>query len=349
VPALDDFGGMLDWSRLAGWIQDAGLPGSGPVVAVVRLTGGAQNLLYALGRADGTELVLRRPGRHARADSADGMLREMRVLAALAGTRVPHPTLYASCTDTSVIGVPFSILEKVDGFTPVGQLPGRYGDDPRWRRVAALELAEAAGRLAMVAPAEVGLADFGRPEGWLERQVPRYRRMLEDYRQTDDYRAAESPHVDTIADWLDAHRPAAARIGIVHGDLQFANIMLRHDSPGLAAIVDWEMASQGDPLLDLGWILTAWREQGDPPGSEPYLQPWAGMPTRRDMVDHYAGTTGRDITAFPWFFVLACFRLAALLEGSFVRALNGKMDAATGQTLHAYARWLWEKAAQETS
>jgi aminoglycoside phosphotransferase (APT) family kinase protein len=344
---LDDFGGLLDWSRLAEWISDAGVPGSGPVVAVSRLLGGAQNLLFTIQRADGTELVLRRPGRHIRPDTADGMLREMRVLTALADTAVPHPAIHASCPDTDVIGVPFSILAKVEGFTPVGQLPGRYGDDPHWRRTAALGLAAAAGRLALVDHVGVGLADLGRPDGWLDRQVPRYQRMLEGYRSNAAYREAESPHVDKVATWLAANRPPSARIGIVHGDLQFANIMLAHDKPDLAAIVDWEMASLGDPLLDLAWILTAWREDGDPSGSEPYLRPWAGMPTRREMLAHYADITGHEVDAFPWFFVLACFRLAALLEGSYLRSLDGKLDPATGSGLHAYADWLWRKAAQD--
>jgi aminoglycoside phosphotransferase (APT) family kinase protein len=243
--------------------------------------------------------------------------------------------------------VPFSVLEKVDGFTPVGRLPGRYAEHAGWRRAAAFALVGGAAELGLVDHTEAGLADLGKPDGWLDRQVPRYRRMLEGYRESDAYRAAESPHVDAVADWLEKNRPGQAHIGIVHGDLQFANVMFAHDAPRLAAIVDWEMASLGDPLLDLAWILTAWREDGDPPGSDPYVQPWDGMPTRAELVAHYAQITGRDVSAFGWFFVLACFRLAALLEGSFFRALTGKMDAATGNLLHGYAEWLWLKAAQE--
>jgi aminoglycoside phosphotransferase (APT) family kinase protein len=199
-----------------------------------------------------------------------------------------------------------------------------------------------------VDPAAVGLADLGRAEGWLERQVPRYHRMFAGYR-TDDagYPAVEPPGVDAVAGWLAEHRPATSRTGIVHGDLQFANVMFAHDVPRLAAIVDWEMASLGDPLLDLAWILTAWREPGDPPGSDPYVQPWDGMPSRADLVAHYARLTGHDVGDFRWYLVLACFRLAALLEGSYVRARAGKMDAATGDALHDYAGWLFAKATQE--
>ncbi|MBW8482630.1 phosphotransferase family protein [Actinomadura parmotrematis] len=338
---------LVDVDRLNAWIRSAGVPGDGDVVAVDDLPGGAQNLLYVLRRADGTELVLRRPGRHAGPEAATSFQRESRALAALAGTAVPHPRLHASCADPEVIGAPFSVLEKIEGFTPKGRLPGTYATDPQWRRSMALELVDGAATLASVDPVKAGLGDPSRLEGWPERQVSRYRAMLEGYRESAEYRAAEAPGVDGVAAWLGEHRPAAATAGIVHGDLQFANVMFEHGAPRLAAIVDWEMASLGDPLLDLAWILTAWREDGDPPGSEPYLRPWDGIPGRAELVARYAERTGRDVSGFRWFQVLACFRLAALLEGTYVRALNGRMDRATGEGLHAYARWLWAKAAQE--
>jgi aminoglycoside phosphotransferase (APT) family kinase protein len=337
----------VDADRLSRWLQDVPIPGDGPLESITPLPGGAQNLLFTLRRADGTELVLRRPGRHLREDTAAAFLREGRVLTALAGTPVPHPHLYASCSDDGVLGAPFSILEKIDGFTPRGQLPGSYGTDPGWRRALAFDMIAGAAKLAAVDPGAVGLGDLSRTSGWLDRQVPRYLKMLASYRETPGYRDAESPLVGVVAQWLEAHRPPESRIGIVHGDLQFANVMFQHHFPALAAIVDWEMASLGDPLLDVAWILTAWREAGDPPGSEPQLQPWDGMPGRAELVAHYAELTGRDVSHFRWFQVLACFRLAALLEGGYVRALNGKMNRAIGDGLHTYAQWLWAKADQE--
>jgi len=338
---------LVDPERLGKWLQDVSVPGDGPIESITPLPGGAQNLLFRLRRTDGTELVLRRPGRHLRDDTASAFLRESRVLTALAGTPVPHPHLYASCSDDTVIGAPFSILEKIDGFTPRGPLPGSYGTDPGWRRALAFDMVAGAAKLAAVDPDAVGLGDLSRTGGWLERQVPRYLKMLESYRASPDYRETESPLVGVVAEWLDAHRPPTSPVGIVHGDLQFANVMFHHHFPALAAIVDWEMASLGDPLLDVAWILTAWREEGDPPGSEPQLQPWDGMPSRAKLVAHYAELTGRDVSHFRWFQVLACFRLAALLEGGYVRALNGKMDRTVGDSLHAYAQWLWAKADQE--
>ena len=340
---------LVDLGRLNSWPGLDTVPGKGRFVSLEPLPGGAQNLLFTLRRADGTELVLRRPGRHVRDNAAATFLREARVLGALSDTRVPHPRLYAHCVEEAVIGVPFCIMEKVDGFTPRGQLPGKYGSDPAWRRPMALELIAGAANLAAVDPHESGLDDLSKTDGWLDRQIARYSRMLHGYRENAEYRESESAHVDAVHDWLDANKPKDFRVGIVHGDLQFANVMFDHESPRLAAIVDWEMAALGDPLVDLAWILTAWREEGDPSGSEPYIQPWSGIPSRAELVDYYGELTERDTGDFPWFQVLAHFRLAALLEGSYFRALNGKMDRKMGEGLHAYARWQWAKAYQEIS
>lgn len=339
---------VVDLDRLNAWPGLAGVPGSGPVESLEPLKGGAQNLLFAIRRTDGAELVLRRPGRYAGPEAAGPFVRESKVLTALAATDVPHPRLYGHCLDDTVIGAPFSILEKIDGFTPRGRLPGEYGTDAEWRRGLAYALVDGAASLAAVDPYAVGLGDLGKPEGWVERQVPRYLKNLHGYRENEEYAANESPAVDSVAAWLEARRPSESRVGIVHGDFQFANVMFRTDAPALAAIVDWEMASLGDPMLDLAWILTAWREEGDPPGSDPQLQPWDGMPSRAELVDRYAKATGRGADEFPWFEALAYFRLASLLEGSYVRALNGKMNRAMGEGLHTYAAWLWAKALQIT-
>ncbi|MEO3786578.1 phosphotransferase family protein [Actinocorallia sp. B10E7] len=337
----------VDLDRLNRWPGLSGLPGDGPVGSLTRLTGGAQNLLFVMRRADGTELVLRRPGRYSGDGSATSLPRESRVLTALAGTDVPHPRLYATCMDDSVIGAPFSVMEKIDGFLPRGPLPGGYATDPGWRRAVAFDLIASAARLAAVDPDEVGLTGLSRTEDWVGRQTPRYLKLLEGYRENAEYRRNESPAVVRVGEWLRANPPSTARIGIVHGDFQFANVMFAHDAPRIAGIVDWEMAALGDPLLDLAWILTAWREEGDPPGSDPYMRPWDGMPGRAELVARYAELTGRDVSRFRWFQVLACFRLAALLEGNYVRALDGKMDRRMGEGLHAYAGWLWAKADQE--
>ena len=152
--ALDDFDGLLDWPRLQEWVaSQPGLPGDGPVTAVEQLTGGSQNNIFLLTRGGGERMermVLRRPPRHLRKNSNDTMLREARVLGAIAGSGVPHPEFFAVCADTDVIGVCFYVMGAIDGFTPMGQMPGSYGTDVEWRRTLSFELVEGAARLGAV-------------------------------------------------------------------------------------------------------------------------------------------------------------------------------------------------------
>lgn len=339
-------GGLLDVDKLNDWLtaQD-GVPGSGPITAVEKLTGGSQNNIYRMQR-DGGEFVLRRPPEHLRPKSNDTMLREARVLAALAGSGVPHPTFYAACPDLDVIGVAFYLMERIEGFTPMGELPGRYATDADWRRKIGPALVEGAASLAAVDHEAVGLADFGKPDAWLERQVSRWRSQLEGYTKFDGYDGPNLPGVEVLGDWLEANRPDECRIGIIHGDYQFANVMFSPSEPKLAAVVDWELSTLGDPLLDLAWTLTAWREDGDPEGQGPQLAPWSDMGTRAELIEYYGAVSGRSMSAMPWFFALACYKLGILLEGSHARASAGMMPKAIGDSLHAYASWLFEKGNQ---
>jgi aminoglycoside phosphotransferase (APT) family kinase protein len=343
---LSDFDGLLDWPRLHEWIAaQPGLPGSGPVTSVEQLTGGSQNNIFLLTRAGG-RMVLRRPPRHLRKNSNDTMLREARVLGAIAGSDVPHPELYAACADTDVIGVCFYVMGAIDGFTPMGAMPGKYGTEVEWRRALSFELVDGAAKLGAVDAHAVGLDDFGKSEQWLERQVSRWRSQLDGYSQMEGYGDAQLPGVDRVGDWLEANRPADCHIGVIHGDYQFANVMVAHDEPKLAAIVDWELSTLGDPLLDLAWLMTAWIEPGDPPGKAPQLEPWEGMPTRAVRVGRYGQVCGGDESARPWFFVLACYKLGILLEGTHARACAGQAPKEIGDMLHSYALWLFEKANQ---
>jgi aminoglycoside phosphotransferase (APT) family kinase protein len=210
------------------------------------------------------------------------------------------------------------------------------------------EMVRAAAALARIDPLAVGLADFGKPENWLERQVGRWRSQLEGYASMEGYAGSQLPHVDEVGAWLERHRPAQAHIGVIHGDLQFANVMFHSDRPELAGLIDWELSSLGDPLLDLGWILTSWSEPGDPvvAGRDPAVQPWDGFLTRADLVQRYGELSGRDMADMPWFFVLACYKLGCLLEGSYARACAGKAPMEMGKILHNYAVWLFQLAHQ---
>jgi len=344
--ALDDFEGLLDWERLQPWLlEQKDVPGEGPVTAVTKLQGGSQNNIFLLER-EGARLVLRRPPKHLRPNSNDTMLREARVLGALAGTDVPHPELYGVCPDPDVIGACFYLMAPIDGFTPRGDLPGRYGTDPEWRRAMAFEIVEAAAKLGRIDPDAVGLSGFGKPDRWIERQVDRWRSQLEGYRQLDGYPGPDLPAVDEVGRWLDENKPAEARIGIIHGDCQFANVMFAHDRPELVALVDWELSTLGDPLLDLGWILTSWDEPGDPPGHSLQVAPFEGFPSRAELIERYVALTGRDPALVPWFFVLACYKLGIILEGSWARALAGQAPMDIGERLHDTAVWLFAKAQQ---
>ena len=343
--ALDDYKGALDWPRLAAWIETQPLPGSGPVIAAQRLRGGMQNQVFLIERAGGA-FVLRRPPL-AKPGISKTMLREARVLRALAGTDVPHPELYALCEDPDITGASFYCMAPIEGFAPGGALKGEYAVDARWRGAMGEELVRAAAALTAIDTDAVGLADLGKPDAWHERQVERWRSQLEGYAASfAGYDPRELPHLDTIGRWLGDNLPADRRIGLVHGDFQFANVMFSLQAPAISGVIDWELASLGDPLLDLGWILTSWTEEGDPPGRRPLVQPWADFMPRAELIRRYGALTGRDMAEMDWFFVLACYKLACLLEGTVAAAKGGKVPAETGAHVHAYASWLTAKARQ---
>ena len=179
-----------------------------------------------------------------------------------------------------MIGCCFYLMALIDGFTPTGQLPPPYSQRPPWRAEILFEMVRAASALAAVDHQAVGLTGFGKPDNWLERQVGRWRSQLEGYLKMPGYKSLELPHVEEVGSWLELNRPAACRIGIVHGDFQFANVMFAHDEARLAAVVDWELCSLGDPMLDMAWMLTALVEPGDPPGRAPSFEPSADLPAR---------------------------------------------------------------------
>ena len=341
---LDGFGGLIDWDKFNAWIAAHDVPGAGPVTAAKKLKGGVQNNVFLVERG-AVSFVLRRPAKHVRPGSNETMVKEARVLKALAGSAVPHPKCYAVCDDPSVIGACFYLMEPLEGFAPSQQLPGNYGTDPAWRRAMGEELVRGAAALAGVDHKAVGLGDLGKPDGWHERQVDRWRSQLDGYRSMPNYDGA-LPFVDEVGRWLSDNLPKDKRIGIVHGDFQFANVMFSLQAPRISGVVDWELTSLGDPLLDLGWVLTSWWEQGDPDGKKPLVQPWENFLSRADLVRMYGEVTGRDMSAMPWFFALSCYKLACLLEGTYARSKQGQVPENIGQSVHGYAQWLMNKANQ---
>lgn len=346
VSATEGWRALVDLDALSRWMDGQGL-GEGPLRSVVSLTGGTQNIMLRFSRA-GSQYVLRRPPRHPRANGNDTMRREMRVLAALGHTDVPHARLLAACPHTDVLGASFYLMEPVEGFNPTVGLPPLHAGDPSIRHRMGLALIDGLIRLARVDYRAVGLADLGRTDGFLERQVSRWTQQLTGYRDYEGWPGpGEIPGVDRIGDWLERHRPAGFRPGIMHGDYHLANVMYRNDGPVLAAIVDWELATLGDPLLDLGLVLTTWPRADDPTSMK--IEPWEGFPTAAELTAYYAAHSDRDLTSLGWYEVLACFKLGILLEGTFARACAGKADRRVGERFHARTRALFERALRQVS
>lgn len=333
---------VVDLARVAEWM-DAHRLGTGAFEHVEVLAGGTQNVLLLL-RRTGRDYVLRRPPPFLRKNSNETMRREARVLAALAGSDVPHPRLIAACPAEDVIGASFYLMEPIHGFNATRGLPELHAGDPKIRHAMGLALVDGILALGRVDHVAVGLADFGKTLGYLERQAPRWRAQLESYAEFEGWPGPQIPGVERVARWLEEQRPTSFRPGILHGDYHFANTMFRYDGPGLAAIVDWELCTIGDPLLDLGGLLATWPpDEGPTPGSIA-VQPWQGFPTADELIAHYRLGTSRDLSALVWYRVLACYKLGIILEGTHARACAGKAPKATGDILHATTVALFERA-----
>ena len=330
----------VDLARLGGWMDDEGLPG-GAITGVELLGGGTQNILLRFARG-GEGYVLRHPPPHKRANSDETMRREARVLAAIAGTDVPHPRLIAACGDESVLGSAFYLMEPIDGANPTVGLPPGYLDSASWRHELGLAMADGAASVGAVDHEAVGLSDLGRAEGYLERQVARWRAQLDSYSALPGYPGPDIPGVDEVGEWLDANRPASWAPGLIHGDYHLANVLCDPHRPVLAAIVDWELTTIGDPLLDLGWLLATWPDGGEPTTTT--VRPWDGFPTADELVRRYGERSTRDLSAVTWYEVLACYKLGLILEGTHARAIAGLAPTETGDRLHASTLGLFRRA-----
>lgn len=333
---------LVDLDRLAEWMDGQGL-GSGRLSDIVPLVGGTQNVLLRFRRAD-REFVLRRPPLHSIANGSETMRREARILAALAGTDVPHARLVAACPDDDVLGAAFFLMEPVDGFTAPVRLPALHAGSPLIRRQMGFAMVDAALALGRIDPFEAGLGDMGKLEGYLTRQAARWRSQYDGYAKHDGWAADSLTGIDAIGQWLDANCPRHFKPGIIHGDYHLGNVMFRLDSPAIAAIVDWELASVGDPLIDMGWLLATWPEAEQGFEAIAPVEPWQGFPSAIELAEHYAAGTERDVSAMLWYKVLACYKLGILLEGSHARALAGKAEKEIGDRLHNQAEQLLLRA-----
>jgi aminoglycoside phosphotransferase (APT) family kinase protein len=333
----------IDLQRLSDWLDGQGISPGQPITDPQRVGGGTQNILIRFHKGEDS-FVVRRPPVHKRASSDDAMRREARVLSAIAGTDVPHARLVVACDDVSVLGAAFYVMEAVDGVNLTREMPPAYRNKAGWRHDIGLAIADTAARIAEVDYERVGLVGFGKPEGYLQRQLGRWRAELDSFSHLDGYGQPQLPHLPPVERWLDQNLPERSQPGLMHGDFHLANVLVASSRPDVAAVIDWELATIGDPLLDLGWLLATWPDHDDPLGGIFQVQPWHGFPTPGELVDRYAARTTRDVAAVDWYTVLACYKLAVLLEGTFARARAGLASVESGERAHHGATWLLERA-----
>jgi aminoglycoside phosphotransferase (APT) family kinase protein len=329
---IDD---LVDLDALTAWL-DEHVPslGAGPLAAKM-IHGGTSNVIIALHRG-GETYILRRPPAVPPPNSERAVLREARVLEALNGTSVPHPYCHGRCEDASVIGAPFYVMELVDGWAaelrdehiyhraPFDRAPYEYG--------IPYAMVDGLVALANVDYRAVGLEGFGKPDRFLERQVDRWAGQLASYGELYGYEGRELPGYDVAEAWLRANIPSGYRPGIIHGDVGTPNALFAFDAPArLTALIDWELSTIGDPLIDLAWLCQSMIDERTPdvvPTKSLYNV--ENMPTRQELARYYAAGTGRDIAEFDYYMVLAMFKAGCILEYKVAQAAAGILTEATG-------------------
>ena len=312
---------LIDAERLSTYLEDK-LPGSGPF-EITRHRAGHSNETFFV-RRDGHGWALRRPPAGAFLPSAHDVGREYKVLSALTATDVRTPATTLACDDESVIGAPFYLMELMEGTVIRDRVPDAYSEADRGR--IGEELVDALVELHSIDPDSCGLGSFGKKEGYLERQLRRWTGQMDLTLPL----TRELPILRALGEWLVQNLPEPPSTTIVHGDYKLDNVMFDRNEPRLIAILDWEMSTLGDPLADLGWMVSFWREKQDLDhdafadlGAVTTLP---GFGSRRRLVDRYVDRTGRDASALDWYVVLAIWKLAILLEGSYARHLAGMTD-----------------------
>ena len=282
---------------------------------------GHSNVTFAVRRGE-VEFVLRRPPRGPLPPSAHDVLREARVLHAVEqGARVPK--VLATCDDESVIGAPFYLMEKVEGHVVTFDIPPEI-DGVEERRRMSEELVDALVEVHAVDWEACGLEGFGKPTGYLERQLRRFNGLW------DHNKTREIPQVETVGKWLADNLPESGPATVVHGDFRLGNVMYALDAPPrLNAIFDWEMATIGDPLADVGYLCMTWSESTDPEGGLSRLSAVTrqeGFPTRAEMVARYEEGSGRSMRDLRWYLTLATWKSVVFMEGNYKRAQAGSTD-----------------------
>ena len=317
IPARADE--QLDTARLAPYLRER-LDGADGPLQIAQFGGGHANLTYLL-RFGEQEYVLRRPPLGPVAPSAHDMRREFRVLSRLHRHFPLAPASYLYCDDEHIIGAPFQVMERRHGIVIRRQVPDRY-DDPRIKRRIGGMVVDTLADLHRLDREAVGLADLGRPEGFVERQIEGWAKRWDAARHEDDR------DMQRLIAWLRERRPPPGPAALVHNDYKLDNLLVERADPARpVAILDWDMCTSGDPLADLGYLLNQWVEAGDDPqwiaaSSMPTAEP--GFPRREDAIQRYAERTGFDVASVDWYFALATMKFAVVLQQIFIRWRRGQ-------------------------
>jgi aminoglycoside phosphotransferase (APT) family kinase protein len=302
------------------WLADhAGVPEHAEART---LTGGNANAAYLLSW-DGGRVFLRTPPQGHIDPTAHNLVREHRVLTAMASAGVPVPRPLALCTDAAVPGAPLLVMEHIDGVSITDELPSGHRSSPGAVQRLGEELIDALVAIHAVDRHAVGLEDFGRPDGFLSRQVGRWTAQHERARSRD------LPAFGRVAAALDDRLPASGDITVMHGDYHLDNALVARHDPTLLAVIDWEMATLGDPLIDVGLVLALWGTERPSPPPFAHIQGISrlpGAPTRAALAARYEAASGRSLAALETYMALALFKLAAIVEGAYTLHLEGQLD-----------------------
>lgn len=332
----------FDVDSLASWLDTVeDLPSGTPGVS--QFGGGKANLTYLLTFPDGTELVLRRPPLGPVAKGAHDMSREYRVLSRLWQSFDKAPRAVAYCDDVSIIGSDFLLMERRDGVVVRGEIPAVFGsgNDPEATRKLSDVVVDTLAEFHAVDPVSCHLDDLGHPEGFLHRQVEGWRDRWENAKHE------ENPVADEVAMWLANELPPESSPTLLHNDWRLDNMAVAPDDPGrCVAVYDWDMATRGDPLADLGTLMASWFDPGEAP-SELSMMPTQspGWIDRDTAVSRYAEKSGRDLTNVDWHLVFGAWKLAVILQQIYIRWLRGQTRDERFGILDEGARHLFRLAA----
>ncbi|MEA2167504.1 MAG: hypothetical protein QOF76_804 [Solirubrobacteraceae bacterium] len=311
---------LLVLDPLIEFLDAAGLGSGEPVITPVGE--GHSNHTFLVERGEAT-FIVRRPPRPPLPPSAHDVLREARVIDALDGHGVRVPHVLATCDDESVIGCPFYVMERVQGEVVSESLPAAFDSDGARQKMGE-ELIDSLVELHGADWRAAGLEGFGKPQGYLERQLRRFNGLWEHNK------TREIDAIETVGKWLAENMPESGPATVVHGDYRLGNTVFAPKEPRLIAILDWEMATIGDPLADVGYLCALWTQEGDPSGGlrehlgKVTRQP--GFPTREELVARYEEGSGRSMDAMRWYMTLAIWKSIVFMEGNYKRAMSGATD-----------------------